>query len=98
MIKVRLEGPRRGWQFGIGTLELLGLLFVGLKLGGVVDWPWLAVTAPFWALPALGLAGVLIAILGLFLTKLGHSMRSPQPPLVGDAEGKALDKAAGGQG
>ncbi len=30
------------------TLSLLGVLFVGLKLGGVIDWSWWWVTLPFW--------------------------------------------------
>lgn len=33
---------------GIGIFGLLGVLFVGLKLGHVIDWPWLWVLAPFW--------------------------------------------------
>lgn len=33
---------------GIGVLGLLGVLFVGLKLGGVIDWSWWYVTMPFW--------------------------------------------------
>lgn len=46
---------------GIGVVSLLGLLFVGLKLGGVIDWEWWLVLAPFWG----GLALVL-AILAVF--------------------------------
>jgi hypothetical protein len=45
----------------LGTLGALGLLFVGLKLCGVIDWPWLWVTAPFWGGLALVLAILLIA-------------------------------------
>lgn len=26
----------------------LGLLFIGLKLGGIIDWSWWWVLAPFW--------------------------------------------------
>lgn len=33
---------------GVGIFTLLGLLFVGLKLGGVIAWSWWWVTAPFW--------------------------------------------------
>lgn len=33
---------------GVGILGLLGVLFVGLKLTGVIDWSWWWVTAPFW--------------------------------------------------
>ena len=41
---------------GIGVLGLLGLLFVALKLGGVIDWSWWYVTMPFWGGIALFLA------------------------------------------
>jgi len=33
---------------GIGVLGLLGVVFVTLKLCGVIDWSWWWVTAPFW--------------------------------------------------
>ena len=41
---------------GIGVLGLLGVLFVGLKLTGVIDWSWWWVTLPFWGGIALVLA------------------------------------------
>lgn len=44
---------------GIGVIGLLGVMFVGLKLGGVIDWSWWLVTLPFWG----GLALVLLLIL-----------------------------------
>jgi hypothetical protein len=34
---------------GVSTTGLLGVLFVGLKLGNVISWPWIWVLAPFWA-------------------------------------------------
>jgi hypothetical protein len=33
---------------GIGVLGLLGIVFVVLKLTGVINWSWLWVTVPFW--------------------------------------------------
>lgn len=33
---------------GIGFGSALGLLFIGLKLGEVIDWSWWWVLAPFW--------------------------------------------------
>ena len=33
----------------------LGLLFIGLKLGGVINWPWVWVTSPLWIPPAVGI-------------------------------------------
>jgi hypothetical protein len=44
---------------GITFTTLLGLLFIGLKLGKVIDWSWLWVLAPFW----LGYAVVLGVVL-----------------------------------
>lgn len=55
---------------GIGTLGLLGIMFVGLKLCHVIDWSWWLVTAPFWGgiVIALMLCGVLIG--GVFFFAL----------------------------
>lgn len=33
---------------GIGFGGALALLFIGLKLGGAIDWPWLWVLSPLW--------------------------------------------------
>jgi len=58
---------------GIGVLGLLGVLFVGLKLGGVIDWSWWYVTMPFWIGFAI-LAAILgiIGVIWLFATILGR--------------------------
>jgi hypothetical protein len=48
---------------GIGVSGLLGVLFVGLKLGGVIDWSWWWVTSPFWIPVAIVLAFFIIAAL-----------------------------------
>jgi len=45
---------------GIGLLSALGLLFVGLKLGGVITWSWWWVTLPFWG--GLAIAAVLLIV------------------------------------
>jgi hypothetical protein len=45
---------------GISTTGLLGVLFVGLKLTGVINWPWLWVLAPFWIPVAILLAILLV--------------------------------------
>ena len=49
----------------IGTSGLLGVLFVGLRLTGFIDWPWVWVLSPFWIPLAIALA--LLAIAGLIL-------------------------------
>lgn len=48
---------------GAGISTLLLVLFIGLKLGGVIAWSWVWVLAPFW-LPAFIILGFL-AILGI---------------------------------
>lgn len=48
---------------GIGVLGLLGVVFVVLKLVGIIDWSWWWVTAPFWA----GFV-LLIAFIGIIAT------------------------------
>jgi hypothetical protein len=47
------------------TLELLGVVFVTLKLTGVIDWSWWYVTLPFWGdLALLGITALIITIFG----------------------------------
>lgn len=41
---------------------LLFLLFLGLKLGHVIDWSWWAVTSPLWGAAAVGAVGALLLI------------------------------------
>ena len=47
---------------GVGIAGLLGVLFIGLKLGNVIQWSWLWVLSPFW----IPLAIVLIIFGGIF--------------------------------
>ena len=42
----------------VGFCGLLTILFIGLKLGKVIDWSWWWVTAPLW-----GSAALIISIL-----------------------------------
>lgn len=48
---------------GATTLGLLGVLFVGLKLTGYIDWSWWWVTAPFWG--GLALVGIVLIAVGI---------------------------------
>lgn len=48
---------------GIGVLGLLGVVFVTLKLCGVIDWSWWWVTAPFWGGFALFILIFVVALL-----------------------------------
>lgn len=44
---------------GLGFLELLALVFITLKLCGVIDWQWKYVLMPIW-MPLLIVAIILI--------------------------------------
>lgn len=48
---------------GIGFFGLLTILFIGLKLGGVITWSWLWVFSPLW----LG-AAIVFALWAIFFT------------------------------
>ena len=39
----------------IGFLPLLCLLFIGLKLGGLIAWSWWLVLLPLWVIPLIWL-------------------------------------------
>jgi hypothetical protein len=41
-----MNGSRTG---GIGFFGLLAVLFIGLKLGGIIEWSWIWVLSPVWA-------------------------------------------------
>ena len=51
---------------GIGLMDLLLVLFVGLKLGGVINWSWWWVLSPIWIplilLVIVGIIGIIVYI------------------------------------
>lgn len=49
-----------GTTGGIGVAGALGILFIALKLTGVVAWSWLWVLAPFWIPLAIALGFFLV--------------------------------------
>ena len=55
------ESNRSG---GIGFAGFLAIVFITLKLTGVIDWSWWLVTLPLWG--GLAFIGVLIILLGIF--------------------------------
>lgn len=46
-----------------GFFGLLGILLIGLKLAGVIDWPWWVVLSPVWVPIAVTFAILLMALL-----------------------------------
>lgn len=59
---------------GSGTLGLLGVLFVVLKLYGVINWSWWWVLAPFW-IPSAVVAIVATAVLVIYFSVNGLPRR-----------------------
>jgi len=55
---------------GIGTLGLLGVLFVGLKLAGFINWSWWYVTMPFWGGFALFIAIIITVFIGAIILEV----------------------------
>lgn len=53
---------------GIGFCGLLAIVFIVLKLVGVISWSWLWVLAPLWIPVGVG---VVLMIIGLLLMKIG---------------------------
>lgn len=51
-----------GGSSGVGFVGLLQLLFIGLKLGNVIDWSWWWVLSPIWI--PLSLFAVVVAFCG----------------------------------
>ena len=51
---------------GIGFCGLLGILFIALKLTGVIAWSWWWVLAPLW-IPIAIVAGVCVSIILILL-------------------------------
>jgi len=56
---------------GIGFCGLLTILFIGLKLCGVIDWSWWWVLAPLW-IPTI-LVIIILLIASVILVKGNHN-------------------------
>jgi hypothetical protein len=55
---------------GIGFTGALAILFIGLKLGGVISWSWLWVLSPLWIPLAIGIAFLLLLGIGALIAAL----------------------------
>ena len=55
-------------------IPLLGLLFIGLKLGRVIEWPWLWVLAPVWG-PIASVAIAALVAVGLVVCRCNGRRR-----------------------
>jgi|WetSurMetagenome_2_1015567.scaffolds.fasta_scaffold986247_2 hypothetical protein len=55
---------------GIGFFGLLGILFIGLKLGKVIDWSWWLVLLPLYGPLLIILTLIIMAMIILSISKL----------------------------
>jgi hypothetical protein len=56
----------------VGFLGTLGLIFITLKLTGVIDWAWIWVLSPLWIVAILVL---LVVLIGFVYAALGHKVK-----------------------
>jgi hypothetical protein len=69
------SSTQNGSSGGISFLGALGLLFIGLKLGHVIRWPWWVVTLPLWGGLALFLVGAVVIVLIALVSSRSRSAR-----------------------
>lgn len=55
---------------GISAAGLLGVVFVTLKLLGIINWSWWWVTAPFWGGLAILLAVLVVAAIVVLIIEI----------------------------
>ena len=72
-----------GWSFRAGSgFNILSLTLIGLKLGGVISWPWSMVLLPLWftlgVLFIIGL-GIATAVIGERVSQYVRDRRSGEP-------------------
>jgi membrane protein YdbS with pleckstrin-like domain len=51
---------------GMSLAGVITVVFVVLKLLGIIDWSWLWVLSPLWISAVLGLLFLLVVVFGLF--------------------------------
>ena len=61
-----LKKAERPWAIGCGTILLLTIAFIILKIFGVLSWSWLWVFSPLWMCAA----AIFVLILAAFFTGL----------------------------
>jgi hypothetical protein len=54
---------------GVSVCGLMGVMFIGLKIAGIIGWPWVWVLAPFWAPLAIAIVILLVAAIIIAITE-----------------------------
>lgn len=64
-----------GQSGGIGFTGALAILFIGLKLGDVIDWSWLWVLSPIWIPVAIVIGIGIFALMGSVISAIRDAKR-----------------------
>jgi hypothetical protein len=62
-VRVKMSNSGVSASVGIGPVGLLTILFVALKLTGVIAWSWVWVLSPIWIVVGIGISAVVIAMI-----------------------------------
>jgi hypothetical protein len=66
---LRVSVSRRQWRSPVGgVFNIVLFTLIGLKLGGVISWPWSMVLLPVW----FGLGSLFIIALGIVIAVCGE--------------------------
>ena len=65
-------------SYTIGIIDLLVVLFIGLKLANVIDWSWWVVLAGWWVQIVLGAGYLGLVVLLRALEKSNRAKRAAQ--------------------
>lgn len=58
---------------GLGIFSIVGIVFIILKLAGLISWPWLWVLSPFWIWIILAFIVTMIIAVIAFLAERDRS-------------------------
>lgn len=74
--KIKSASSETVVRSGLGFLEALTLLFIALKLCGVISWSWWWVLAPLWMPIALVLLILVVGLVGVLIWYLAKGRKS----------------------
>ena len=62
-------------HYSIGIIDLLVVLFIGLKLANIIDWPWWLVLSGWWVQIALACSFYILLAVTTTLSKTNRAKR-----------------------
>ena len=80
---------------GVGFLGLLALIFITLKLTGVIGWSWLWVLAPLWIPAALVVAIIVILFIVMLVKEVVATTKSESRKLDREAAALGIERGKG---